>query len=174
MEYKQIENFTKYFVCDDGFVYKACSGSVGFKRLGGSWNSVGYSQTCMVENGYKEKHLTHRLVAMYFVPNPDNKPFVDHINGNKKDNSAVNLRWCTHKENMNNPKTKGKHRETQRKRYETPLVFVKNGVEIKFDSQYTAEQYFNCDRQYIMKALKSGETLYGFSISQMEDWEKTH
>lgn len=48
----------------------------------------------------------HRLVAITYVPNPENKPCVDHINGDKHDNRACNLRWVTYSENTNNPNTK--------------------------------------------------------------------
>ena len=48
----------------------------------------------------------HRLVAKAFIPNPDNKPFVDHINTDRSDNRVENLRWSDPKENMNNEETK--------------------------------------------------------------------
>ena len=48
----------------------------------------------------------HRLVAKTFIPNPENKEQVDHINTIKDDNRAKNLRWVTGEENMNNPLTK--------------------------------------------------------------------
>lgn len=60
----------------------------------------------------------HRLVAKAFIPNPDNKSCVDHINGDPHDNRAVNLRWCTYTENNHNPITL-KRQELARKRPET-------------------------------------------------------
>lgn len=82
-----------------------CMKHIKEKILGGCLNQYGYKiVTLHNENGQK-KYLIHRLVAEAFIPNLDNKPDIDHINTVRTDNRAENLRWCTPKENVNNPIT---------------------------------------------------------------------
>lgn len=61
----------------------------------------GYYTVNLYNKGVKENKFIHKLVAEAFIPNPDNKPCVDHINGNNQDNRVENLRWCTQQENNN-------------------------------------------------------------------------
>lgn len=51
-------------------------------------------------NGKQKTLLIHRAIAELFVPNPDGKPYVNHIDGQKDNNDPENLEWCTHRENM--------------------------------------------------------------------------
>lgn len=51
------------------------------------------------------KYSVHRIVALTYIPNPENKPEIDHIDGNALNNNVYNLRWVTRKENENNPIT---------------------------------------------------------------------
>ena len=61
----------------------------------------GYLRVVLSKDGVKKRYMSHRIVAEAFIPNLDNKKFVNHINGNKSDNRVENLEWCTPKYNSN-------------------------------------------------------------------------
>lgn len=60
----------------------------------------GYKKVCLNKLGIDKQYFIHRLIATAFIPNPENKPCVNHINGIGLDNKIENLEWCTHLENM--------------------------------------------------------------------------
>lgn len=64
---------------------------------------------------YCRNYLLHRMVAETFIPNPEDKPCVDHIDGNRFNNRADNLRWVTWSENNNNPITRKRNSDSQNK-----------------------------------------------------------
>ncbi len=63
---------------------------------------------------YHKKYSLHRLIAEMFIPNPDNKPCVDHISTIKTDCRAANLRWVSHRENCRNPLTRMHNSEAKK------------------------------------------------------------
>ena len=78
--------------------------------LKGYENCNGYRATVLCVNHVPKSKLIHRLVAEAFIPNPDNLPQINHIDGNKKNNSVENLEWCDSKHNINHAWSNGLHR----------------------------------------------------------------
>lgn len=98
--WKEIKKIKGYYVSNIGRV-KTPYGNI----LKGSIDNNGYKNIAVKNNGkFMTVHIA-RLVAETFIPNPENKPCVDHINTIKTDNRVENLRWVTYKENMRNPIT---------------------------------------------------------------------
>ena len=69
----------------------------------------------LYKDGKPKQFYVHQLVAKAFIPNPENKKCVDHIDNDKNNNHVENLRWVTHKENMNNTITLQRMREESEK-----------------------------------------------------------
>ena len=68
-----------------------------------------YQVVSLHKNGKGKMFLVHRLVAQAFLPNPDNLPEVDHLNGDKTDNRVENLEWVTYSENSKRAFQNGQH-----------------------------------------------------------------
>jgi hypothetical protein len=113
--WKDIKGYDGYQVSNKGRVKSTIVRKEG-KLLKPSVNKLGYLQLGLSVNGKPTTHYVHRLVAETFIPNPDKKLCIDHINTDRTDNRVENLRWCTHKENINNPLTKEKWRDTHKGR----------------------------------------------------------
>lgn len=141
----------------------------------------GYVTVTLCKNRKSITKYIHKLLADAFLPNPENKPYIDHINTIKTDNSLSNLRWVTAKENSNNPITiqhfiqdasnknsiherlitrKQNHAKTGPKTiYQYTLFgkFVKEHFSIA-----EASRYINGSPSYIRKHLNSNKIVYGF------------
>ncbi len=85
----------------DGMIFIPENKSIKAHWTYGTLQPDGYYRVHIRHKMYK----VHRLVAETFIPNPDNKPLVDHIDRNPGNNNVENLRWVTHRENMYNTKT---------------------------------------------------------------------
>lgn len=81
---------------------------------------------------------THRLVGLTFLDNPGNKPTINHIDGNKKNNSVDNLEWATYKENIKHAHDTGLHPKQNTARYDRRKFTEEQRIEIlSFDSSIT-------------------------------------
>ena len=145
MEWKWIDNYeNRYKIYINGDV-ESCI----FKKkkmMNPSKNTDGYLQIGLTKKGEKlhKFFLIHRLIAIHFIPNPEDKPFIDHKDGNKLNNSLENLRWTTHQENMLNQKNFGKY---------------KKGV------------YFSKSKKFIARLTINGKRLY---LGSFETEDEAH
>lgn len=92
---KQILNYENYEIDENGNVYNVCSK----KFLKGSIGENGYRYYRLSKNNHKKMFYAHRLVAEYFLLNPDNLPVVNHKDGNKLNNNVNNLEWVSYSDN---------------------------------------------------------------------------
>lgn len=115
-----IDNFPYYKISNLGKIKNSTD-----KVLQNLKQSQGYNAIELYHDKDHKRFLVHRLVALHFIPNTENKPYVNHIDGNKRNNAVSNLEWVTNSENIiharetglnpYNYPTAGKKLEGQRK-----------------------------------------------------------
>lgn len=93
--FKKIKNYENYSINEKGEIINNLTN----KKLKGSFGENGYHYFRLSKNGKKKMFYGHRLVAEAFIPNPNNLPVVNHIDGNKMNNNVENLEWTTYSDN---------------------------------------------------------------------------
>ena len=141
------------------------------------YKSDGYLKITLSKNKKGKNYSVHRLVAEAFIPNPNDLPFIDHINTIRDDNKVENLQWCTQKENCNNPLTrehnKNRPKEVQEKRLATkrknqsyhceiPVYYIdEQGKKISFKSMSEAQRQTNVHHYSISLSIKKKRPTLG-------------
>lgn len=139
--------------------------------------STGYLVADLYKNSQRTHYLIHRLVAEAFIPNPNVLPCIDHINTIKTDNRVENLKWCTRKENANNPLTREHYKNrpkevyekilaTKRKKQschcEIPVYYIdEDGSKISFKSMMEAQRQTNVHHFSIFQSIKKKRPISG-------------
>lgn len=141
---EKIKGFEEYEVDTEGIVY-----SKKGKPLKYTLNHGGYCIVVLYVNKRDKGFAIHTLVAKQFIPNPENKPTVNHKDGNKENNKVENLEWATHKEQMKHAKESlglkfGGLNKRAIKGYDKKT----NNLKYEFDSLADAARYFANGKNY--------------------------
>lgn len=138
------------------------------KVLTPSHNDSGYHIVNLSKNGKLITHRVHILVAQAFLPNPENKPCIDHRNSKRDCNVVENLRWCTYKENSNFELAKqhliDSHKTQTNEKLMKKVEQLDNdgNVIAEYKSSKCAADAVGCSSSAITKACREGIPIKGF------------
>lgn len=156
----------RYLISNMGYVRKVGS----TKRNYGSRNDRGYKQVHITDNsGTKRTHLVSRLVADAFIPNPDGRTQVDHIDTNTANNRVDNLRWAWPKENAANHKTAVKRKEPGLFRkpvghFQAVRAVFCNGKEVFSRTMKEMAQILGCSETTVSRVAHKEQPLFAGCI----------
>lgn len=145
-EWKDIIDYENYSISNYGNVKNNKTNKI----LKNSIDRYGYYKINLSKNNKGKHFKIHRLVAIHFIDNPDNKKCVDHIDNNPLNNHINNLRWATYQENNRNSKKKSncssiyKGVSKRNNKWETKIGINKKRIHLGyFDTQEEAAQKYN-------------------------------
>lgn len=157
----------EYKISNYGKVMTAKTG----RMLSPTIDARGYERVCLFKMDRHRRYKVHRLVAITFIPNPDNKDQVNHKDGNKRNNSTDNLEWVTNEENMHHSRENGLHEghkrfcESRKKRI--IATHIESGEEVIFDSILGAKKALGtCHIQEVLKGLRYEAKGYTFRYAK--------
>ncbi len=177
MEFKPIKGYEGiYEACSDGTIW-TCEGKTTYSNWHGKvrkrvWkrreikpqtqkrvrSSHSDKRVKLWKDGAVKTHLVSRLIATTFIPNPENKGFVNHKNGNPLDNSIENLEWVTRSENQLHAFKTGLT-STNKK---VVLKELSNGVEHRFNSLAEANRFLGKGHDFLSCKLRTGKGVDGY------------
>lgn len=126
-----------YFATKNGDIYSLKENG-SFHKMA-TKSRTGYAAICF-RDGKPEREYVHRIIAKMFVDNPLNKPEVDHIDTNRSNNSASNLRWVDRKENSNNPISIEKYARSNREKARARFLFSDDVIPVDLNPMDNLEE----------------------------------
>jgi len=155
--YKEIPNYPGYLISPIGNIV-SISNHIHTENiiLKTEFKKDGYCRVTLCNNGACKRFYVHRLIALVFIPNPLNKKVVNHIDGNKLNNTVTNLEWCTYSENLRHSYKNNLHSQVGSKNNQAKLK-ESDIILIRLDDRPTkiiASQYNVGDKQ--IRRIKTG------------------
>lgn len=134
--------YKEFDISEEGIITNISTKKVRMQTI----DQTGYYVLSIRRNGKSSKYYIHRLIAETYLPNPYNLKYIDHIDGNKLNNSLSNLRWCTQSQNLMNA----------RKRSNTA-------------SQYKGLYWHNQNKKWVVRVRKSdGTKVFAYHVNEKE------
>lgn len=149
----RVKSLPRIYICGHGTKRKAQGGV-----LKGTIDNKGYVRIQLSRRTFK----VHRLVAQYFIDNPNNLPQVNHINGNKKDNRVENLEWVDNSTNQLHAWRNGLQKESNKRGVQLKMTHSTTGEILYFNSIQQAVDYFGGRSSYPSIIQKNLSHKYGF------------